>query len=108
MLSLYTLGWVEVGFELYKKGNKKYVKVEFVICEDCGRAIASGNEFYYNNKILCEKCFEKELEENAEATSLKKPKIVLVRIHRFPKVQKVHRIHHHPLIEDLLKFVKID
>jgi len=82
--------------------------VEFEICEKCGRAIPRGSEFYYNNKILCEKCFEKELEENAEATSLKKPKIVLVRIHKFPKAQKAHRIQHHPLIEDLLKFAKID
>jgi len=84
--------------------------VEFEICEKCGRAIAKGSEFYYNKKILCEKCFIEELENSAEAAEAAsaKPKIVLVTNHRSPKVQKIHKVPCHPFIEDLLKLVKVD
>ena len=82
------------------------MKVEFEICEVCGRAIAIGNEYYYNNKVLCEKCFEKELEKNAEGVAIKS-KSILVRIRRFPKVQKSNEKTLHPTIEELLKLVKV-
>ena len=82
------------------------MKVEFEICEMCGRAIAIGNEYYYNNKVLCEKCFEKELEKNAEGVTIKSRRI-LVRIRRLPKVQKPSKKLLHPTIEELLKLVKV-
>jgi len=83
------------------------VEVEVKICEKCGRAIPKSSEFYYNSKILCEKCFEDELEKAFDETAPKNQKVVLIRNDKYPKVQKAQRVPHNPLIDDLLKVVKV-
>ncbi|MGC9132713.1 MAG: hypothetical protein ACP5HJ_03740, partial [Candidatus Micrarchaeia archaeon] len=87
-----------------------WVEVEFTICEKCGRAIAIGNEFYFNQKILCEKCFEEEIEKNYEGATLKR-RALLVRIRSFPKAKEKAKEKTHPSlsldVEKLLNLVKI-